>query len=81
MAILSPVDIIESPHQLVVDCLHDKPCVALEQDIQSVIGMMKESRNSVLPVFNQDEFIGVVTQETITDYLLEYHLVPFFLGY
>ncbi len=73
LGILRSSDIIESPHKLVIDCLHDKPRVAFEQDIQSVIGLMKESRNLVLPVFKDDEFIGVVTQAAITDYLLEYH--------
>jgi len=33
---------------------------------------MKESGNFVLPVFDDNEFIGVVTQQAITDYLLEY---------
>jgi PAS domain S-box-containing protein len=71
--ILTPSDIIESPHRLVMDCLHDKPRVGFEQDIQSVLALMKEGRDSVLPVFKGDEFIGVVTQVAVTDYFSEYH--------
>lgn len=72
LGIITPSDIIESPHRLVIDCLHDKPRVDMEQDVESVSMLMKASRNSVLPVFNGDVFIGVVTQTAITDYLFEY---------
>ncbi|MFH1952673.1 MAG: PAS domain S-box protein, partial [Pseudomonadota bacterium] len=72
LGILTPSDIIESPHQLVIDCVHDRPRVDPDQDIESVLMLMKETRNSVLPVFKDDEFIGVVTQAAITDYLSEY---------
>ena len=72
LGILIPSDIIESPHQLVIDCMHDKPHVNCEKDIDSVLTFMKETRNYVLPVFEKDEFIGVVTRAAITDYLSEY---------
>jgi nitrogen-specific signal transduction histidine kinase/ActR/RegA family two-component response regulator len=72
LGILTPSDIIESPHGPVIDCLHDKPRIAFEQDIDSVLILMKESRNSVLPVFKGEEFVGVVTQADVTDYLFEY---------
>lgn len=70
--ILTPSDDIESPHQLVIDCLHDKPRLDFEQDIQSALELMRESRSSVLPVFKEDEFVGVATQGVIMDYLFEY---------
>lgn len=72
LGILTPSDIIKSPHQLVIDCLHDKPRVDLGQDIESVLILMKKSGNSVLPVFNGVKFVGVITQTVITDYLFEY---------
>jgi len=49
--ILTPSDIIESPHQLVIDCVHDRPRVDPDQDIESVLMLMKETRNPVLPAF------------------------------
>jgi len=72
IGILTPFDIIESPHNLVIDCLHEKPHIDCEQDIESVLAVMKESQNYVLPVFNGDVFIGVVLQAAITDLLFEY---------
>jgi DNA-binding CsgD family transcriptional regulator/predicted transcriptional regulator len=72
LGILTPSDIIESPYRLVIDCLHDKPRVDLEQDIESVLILMKKSRTPVLPVFDGVKFVGVITQAVITDYLFEY---------
>ncbi|MBU4259391.1 MAG: response regulator [Proteobacteria bacterium] len=72
IGILTPFDIIESPHNLVIDCLHEKPRIDCEQDIELVLKVMKESQNYVLPVFNGDAFIGVVLQAAITDFLFEY---------
>jgi PAS domain S-box-containing protein len=73
IGILTPSDIIESPHRLVIDCLHEKPRIDCGQDIESVLAIMKESRNYVLPVFKGNVFIGVVLQAAITDFLFEYH--------
>ncbi len=70
--ILTSSDVIESPYQLVIDCLHQMPRVNFDQDIRSVLGLMAESRSFVLPVFKEEEFVGVITEKTITDYLLEY---------
>lgn len=72
IGILTPFDIIESPHNLVIDCLHEKPRIDCKQDIEFVLKVMKESQNYVLPVFNDNAFIGVVLQATITDFLFEY---------
>jgi PAS domain S-box-containing protein len=72
LGLLTLADIVESPHKLVGDCLRHKPHVDSEQEIESVLKLSKESRNSVLAVFKGDEFIGVVTQGDIMDYLFEY---------
>jgi len=70
--VLTPSDILEHPHRLVIDCLRDKPHVDYEFKTEPVLRIMKENRTSVLPVFKGDELIGVVTQDDITDYLVEY---------
>ncbi|MCD4763682.1 MAG: hypothetical protein K8R28_06630 [Desulfobacterales bacterium] len=45
IGILTPIDIIESPHKLVIDCLHNKPRIDCNQDIESVLKVMKENQN------------------------------------
>ena len=71
--ILAPSDIIKSPHMLAIDCLHKKPRISCTHDMESVLKVMKESRNHILPVFDGNDFIGVVLQETIADFLFEYN--------
>ena len=73
MGILTSSDIIESKHNLVIDCLHDNPRIDCEQDIELVLKVMNDSHNFVLPVFDGDVFIGIVLQASITDFLFEYH--------
>lgn len=70
--ILTSSDVIKSPHHLVIDCLHHRPRVNFDQNIRSVLGLMAEIRSFVLPVFKEEEFIGVITEKAITEYLLEY---------
>jgi len=70
--ILTPSDVIEHPHQLVVDCISEKHRVNYGDEVESVLDVMKTRQCSILPVFKQDKFVGVVTQADIADYLFEY---------
>ena len=72
VGILTPADVVRYSHRLVIDCLCDKPRVDYEYEIEFVLELMKEKQDSVLPVFKGDEFIGVVTQGDLTEYLFEY---------
>jgi len=73
LGVLTTSDIVENPYKLVIDCLRDKPRVEPECEVESVLALMKESQNSVLPVFKGDKLIGVVIQNDIADFLTEYH--------
>jgi len=72
LSTLTPSDIVESPYQLVIDSIHHKPRVDCNQEVESVLELMRETGNYVLPVFEENEFIGVVTKDDILDYLVEY---------
>lgn len=70
--ILTAADILQSPHQLVIDCINPKPPVESNEDIEAVLDVMRDSAEFVLPVFRDSEFIGVVVQKDILEYMLEY---------
>ncbi|MBA7557723.1 hypothetical protein ES705_50492 [subsurface metagenome] len=72
LGILTQADIVESPYQLVIDCLHHRPHVDHDQEIAEVLYSMIKSHTPVAPVFNKNEFIGVICREHIIDYLVEY---------
>lgn len=72
IGLLTPEDVVETPRNLVVDCLHEKPEVSTKDDIDSVLRIMKKSRNKILPVFDNDDFVGVICRSDITDYLVSY---------
>lgn len=70
--ILTCDDIVRSSHCLVLDCLRELPKIKSDSQVERVLEIMKNGGYIVLPVFERDEFIGVVTQDDITEYTLEY---------
>ncbi|MCP4752905.1 MAG: CBS domain-containing protein [Proteobacteria bacterium] len=53
------------------DCIDAHPPVDCDSDIRAVGGTMSGGRFSVLPVFEKDAFVGVVSQTDIVDSLLK----------
>ena len=70
--ILTAADILKSPHNLVLDCLQEKPRIDYEKNIESILDQMKNNGFDVLPVFKQDIFIGIIHQNDIMEFLTEY---------
>ena len=70
VGILTSADVLEYSHNLVMDCLREMPKIEVTSDLEPVLTQMKESHFSVLPVFRETTFIGVITLEDITDYYL-----------
>jgi len=67
--IVTAADILQSPHQPVIDCIHPKPRVDSNEDIESVLELMRDKGEFVLPVFKNSGFIGVVVKKDILDYI------------
>lgn len=72
VGILTAGDIVETQHQLVIDCVRPKPQVDVNEDVESTLETMKRTGNFVLPVFQAKEFVGAVDRQRITEYLLDY---------
>ncbi|MDO9566708.1 MAG: CBS domain-containing protein [Candidatus Desulfaltia sp.] len=70
VGILTSANVLEYSHKLVVDCLREIPKIEVTSDLEPVFAQMKECHYSVLPVFRETTFIGVITLEDITDYYL-----------
>ncbi|MFH2059459.1 MAG: ATP-binding protein [Pseudomonadota bacterium] len=71
--ILTPKDIIKSPRNLVLDCIQARPVIQHDQQIDVVLNLMKDSGFVILPVFRDKNFVGVILQSDITEYLAEYN--------
>ena len=60
--LLTPNDVIQKAHNLVIDCLTPKKTVARDDEISTVIGLMREERQLFLPVLEEyGEYIGTVS--------------------
>ena len=68
--IITPTSVLKYAHTLVADCLRERPQIDINVDLESILIQMKENHFSVLPVFEETTFAGVVTLEDITEYYL-----------
>lgn len=73
LGIITPADILQSPHRLVGDCLHTKPSIDAEDSLDYSLKLMNKHNLQILPVFQNNKFIGILCQQKIADYLAEYH--------
>ena len=71
--ILTSNDFVHTSHKLVIDCLQPKPQIDIVQSIASVIGIMRKFHLCAVPVFKKEHFYGIISIDTIVDYLLEHH--------
>nr|WP_319999754.1 histidine kinase dimerization/phospho-acceptor domain-containing protein [uncultured Draconibacterium sp.] len=63
--ILTPTDIIERPHKLVIDCIGKKECLSLNDTTLTAIKKFRDTHCSVLPVINEKKLVGVVDKNKI----------------
>ncbi|GAB2977398.1 hypothetical protein GCM10027049_10620 [Mucilaginibacter puniceus] len=60
-----------SCHCRVIDCNITKPHAGPDQTIFEVFNLMKSFQTDFLPVYNKNEFIGVIALITITEWLTQ----------
>jgi len=72
VGIITSASVLEHPHRLVGDCLSS--CTHVDYnggDATSVLERMKQDHLSVVPVFRDNEFMGVITWHGIIQYYRE----------
>lgn len=67
--ILTPSDIIERPHKIVIDCLGITEKVYAQDSLESVHLKMSKIQKFVVPVFNNDSFLGIINIKDIVNIL------------
>jgi signal transduction histidine kinase len=65
IGILTPSDLIIHPHKIVIDCLTDKEHIHINETFVSAIDKFNRSKSSVLPVFWEKKFIGVIEKQEL----------------
>ncbi|MBN1551462.1 CBS domain-containing protein [bacterium] len=71
LGILTPSDIVKSPRQLAIDCLHDKPHIDINDDHTFILSRMKKTAHRILPVFEGEAFKGVIQQQNLITFMSE----------
>lgn len=69
IGILTPSDLARKQHAIVIDCLSEKPVVEKTDKIDDVLDLMGNSGHHVLMVYDQENFVGTISQNDIIDHL------------
>jgi CBS domain-containing protein len=69
--ILTLSDYIQHHHNLVIDCISEKPFVNIDQTIDDAVAIMLDSKVRVIPVFDKQSYCGSVSLEDIIHNFVE----------
>jgi len=72
LGLLTPADLIQKAHRLVIDCLTKKPEVTPQTPLDEVLQLMEEHSLFALPVLEEGALTGVVTQGDILRHTSRY---------
>lgn len=69
VGVLTSVDLARKHHMIIMDCLSPKPTVDKGDKISKVLDVMKGSGHDVLMVYDQQTFLGTISQHDILNHL------------
>lgn len=69
VGVLTSVDLARKHHMIIMDCLSPKPTVNKGDKISKVLDVMKNSGHDVLLVYDEETFLGTISQHDILNHL------------
>lgn len=69
IGVLTASDIAKKQHQIIIDCLTQKPSVASHDRIADVLDIMESSGHGVLMVYDHAEFVGTISKNDIMHHI------------
>lgn len=67
--ILTVNDLVNKPHNLVIDCISHGSIIEAEAELSQAISIMKQENTEVLQVFENKKFIGIIHRSDILNHL------------
>lgn len=72
--VLTENDIVQNPKTLIIDCLTIKELIDCDESIEDTINKMDTAKTDVLPVGENEKFIGLVFKNELYKYISDYNL-------
>lgn len=69
LGILTPLDILQRPNKLVIDCLTTKATITLPCSVDEVLQVMQREQAEVLPVYQDAQFEGLVFKNDLLEFM------------
>ena len=71
IGLITPRDVVQRGHRLVIDCLQEKPTIHPEHSVSEALHVMIEAREYVLPVvYERGKLAGLLRQRDLIKHLL-----------
>lgn len=71
LGVVTSADLTKKQHNLLIDCMTEKPRVAPEEKVSVVLDIIKQTGHRVLPVYDAGDFIGTISQSDLLGHLQE----------
>ncbi|MFZ6010989.1 MAG: CBS domain-containing protein [Bacteroidota bacterium] len=71
LGVLTLTDILHRQHNLVIDCLTAKPSISPDCDVETTLQVMEREQAEVLPVYRQEQFLGLVFKQDLIKFITE----------
>lgn len=69
LGILTPLDILQRPNNLVIDCLTGKTSVTLPCSVDEALQVMQTGQSEVLQVYQNEHFEGLVFKNDLLEFM------------
>ncbi|TWR30937.1 hypothetical protein FPZ43_00190 [Mucilaginibacter pallidiroseus] len=66
VGLITPVDMIRETGYQLIDCAFHKPSVSPKNSLSEIFKLMQTASTPYLPVYNDVDFLGVISMEAVT---------------
>jgi signal transduction histidine kinase len=70
IGLLTLLDLIHNPCNLVIDCLTEKPGIQIDSKVEDALSIMEETNAYALAVYEDKTIIGTLNKSDLTDYMI-----------
>lgn len=69
LGILTPLDVLQRPHNIVIDCLKEKPIATIPCSVDEALQIMQTEHEEVLSVYQGGKFEGLVFKNDLLEFV------------
>ncbi|MCC8407775.1 HAMP domain-containing histidine kinase [Mucilaginibacter sp. UR6-1] len=72
LGVITAYDLFKKQHNLIVDCLTEKPVLSPDYTISDALSVMRDTHSDILMVYEGETLLGVINKQDIIDHLCNF---------